>query len=74
MTGSASYSLLRRLETADAFPKPGDRIEIRRWGRILRRGSVETVMPDKSGLWLAQEGVDMRTFVHLSYGDLEIWS
>lgn len=74
MTRGASHSLLRRLDTSAPIPKPGDRIELRCWGRILRRGSVETVMPDKSGFWLAQEGVDMRTFVHWSYGDIEIWA
>jgi hypothetical protein len=55
-------------------PLKGDRIEIRQRGLMLRRGSVETVMPDCSGFWLAADGVETRYFVHFDYTDLEVWA
>jgi hypothetical protein len=54
-------------------PRQGDRVEIRRRGVTLRRGAVEAVMPDHSGFWIAADGIEPRSFVHLDYSDIEVW-
>ncbi|MCH6472390.1 hydroxypyruvate isomerase family protein [Sinomonas terrae] len=53
-------------------PEAGAAVELCRGGFLVRRGIVETVMPDRSGFWLAAEGVEPRAFVHLDYQDVEI--
>jgi hypothetical protein len=47
------------------FPAPGDHVEVRRNGSTLRLGTVEIVMHDDSGFWLAADGVEPRVFVHI---------
>jgi hypothetical protein len=39
-------------------------IQVHSAGRILRRGKVDDVMPDGSGIWLAAEGVNPRAYLH----------
>lgn len=46
-------------------PSPGKRVEVRRSGCDVRRGVIEAVMRDKSGFWLASDGVEPRVFVLL---------
>jgi hypothetical protein len=63
-----------RMKPRGWTPALGDRVEIRRWGRKLRSGTVEAILPDGSGFWLAALGVDHRIFVHHDFADLEIWA
>lgn len=41
----------------------GEFVEIHRAGELCRRGVVDAVMPDGTGLWLAAEGVQSRVFI-----------
>lgn len=50
----------------------GEIVEIRNSGNVVRRGIVEAVMPDGSGLWLAANGTDHRAYFHKEIG-LELW-
>lgn len=63
------------------LPVEGERVELRRSGRIVRQGTIETVMYDRSSFWLAADGVDTRIFVHLNDNEvhldgdrIQIWS
>lgn len=47
------------------MPMPSELVEVRRLGHKVRRGVIETVMKDKSGFWLAADGVEPRLFVLL---------
>jgi hypothetical protein len=47
----------------------GTAVEIWLHGRLYRRGLVDAVMPDESGLWLAADGSDSREFISISAGD-----
>ena len=47
-------------------------VELRFGGVTQRRGRVDTVMPDASGLWLAAHAAGRRTFVDQASG-YEIW-
>lgn len=55
-------------------PTAGESVELRRWGVLLRIGSIETVMPDGSGFWLIADGADLRLFIHIDYDDIEVWA
>lgn len=70
----SSYHWINRRAHPGWAPQPGDSVELRSWGSTTRRGTVEAVMPDQSGFWVAAEGVDERAFVHLEYEDIEIWT
>lgn len=74
MHSDRSHRRVYRRDQTGWLPNPGDIVELRRWGITLRRGTVEAVMPDRSGFWLAARGVDERAFIHHAYDDLEIWS
>lgn len=63
----------RRLLYSDPCPGPGDAVELRRWGTVIRRGVVEAVMPDSSGFWLTADGVEHREFVHRQDDETQIW-
>ena len=41
----------------------GQRVEIWQAGRLVRRGTVEAVMPDDSLLWISAEGTSPRQMV-----------
>ncbi|MFF1253917.1 hypothetical protein ACFVYC_15650 [Pseudarthrobacter sp. NPDC058329] len=43
-------------------------VEIRRYGQIIRTGTVEAAMPDSSALWLASNGNNPRTMYEASLG------
>lgn len=51
----------------------GDVVEIRRGDTLVRRGVLETEMPDGSGIWIAADGVATRSFFHIDNG-LELWA
>lgn len=53
-------------------PTLGERVELRRSERVLRRGRIEAVMHDSSGFWLEADGVDPRIFVHMDGNDFQI--
>lgn len=57
----------------DWCPVPGEMVEIRQGERVLRRGEVDGIMPDGTGLWLAADGVDSRTYIHKEE-HLELWT
>lgn len=44
---------------------PGEFVEVRVPRAGTRRGLIEAVMKDKSGFWLAADGVEPRVFVPL---------
>lgn len=52
--------------------QPGDTVEIHNGGNVVRRGIVEAVMSDGSGLWLAANGTDQRAYFHNETG-IELW-
>lgn len=52
--------------------REGDVIELRRNGTVIRRGTVDAVMYDGSGLWLAATGADHRKFLAKD-DSLEVW-
>lgn len=70
-----SLAALRTQRAATRLWKPtsGAKIELRQWGNLLRKGTVEDVMPGGHGFWLAAEGASPRLFVHLDYDDIEVW-
>ncbi|MGY3565256.1 hypothetical protein ACVWWH_000949 [Sinomonas sp. RB5] len=70
-----SLTVLRARRTAAQgwTPAPGAEVEIRQWGNPLRKGVVETVMPDGRGFWLAAEDAWPRLLIHLGSDDMEIW-
>jgi len=41
----------------------GQRVEIWKDGKLVRKGTVETVTPDNSLLWISAEGVSSRQMV-----------
>jgi hypothetical protein len=41
----------------------GQRVEIWKDGRCVRRGTVEAVMPDDSLLWISAEGLSPRQMI-----------
>lgn len=47
-------------------------VEIRRRGEVIRRGTVEDVMPDSSVIWLAADHENPRTLFEASEG-FEVW-
>lgn len=53
-------------------PSPGEHVEVRKFGSVTRRGVVELVMYDHSGLWLAADGVEPRVFVTLGEGEQDV--
>lgn len=53
---------------------PGEYIEVQAPGIGTRRGTLEAVMRDKSGFWLAADGVEPRVFVPLEEKELSIGS
>ncbi|GAB4097953.1 hypothetical protein GCM10028789_01150 [Sinomonas halotolerans] len=55
------------------MPTRGAAVELRQWGNHLRHGTVEAVLPDGSGFWIAAEGAAPRVFVHRGYEDIEVW-
>jgi hypothetical protein len=42
-----------------------EKVEVQMSPAVTRRGIIEAVMKDKSGFWLAADGVEPRVFVHL---------
>ncbi|WP_334173185.1 hypothetical protein [Sinomonas sp.] len=64
----------KRRRTSGWTPSKGDSVELRRWGRTLRLGVVETAIPDGSGFWIEPNGAEPRLFVHFSFTDIEIWA
>ena len=53
---------------------PGEYIEVQASRIGTRRGHIEAVMRDKSGFWLAADGVEPRVFVPLGEKELTIRS
>lgn len=51
----------------------GEIVEVRFDAEIYRKGLVDAVMPDASGLWIALEGVAQREFIDSASG-YEVWS
>lgn len=41
----------------------GQRVEIWKGGKLVRKGTVEAVMPDDSFLWISTEGASLRQMV-----------
>lgn len=41
----------------------GQRVEIWRGGKLVRKGTVEAVMPDDSILWISREGNSLRQMI-----------
>ncbi|MDQ0691348.1 hypothetical protein [Arthrobacter sp. W4I7] len=41
----------------------GQRVEVWRRGKLVRRGTVEAVMPDDSLLWISAEGNSLRQMI-----------
>lgn len=54
------------------LPVVGQRVEIRRHGAIVRRGTVDSVTADDGTLWVAAEGLEQRRMFHRSDG-FEVW-
>lgn len=52
---------------------PGQSVEIRRIGRLVRAGFVDAVMPDGSMLWLAADYEGSRTLFEQAEG-YEAWA
>ncbi|MFC9354921.1 hypothetical protein [Arthrobacter sp. NPDC057013] len=52
----------------------GEYVEVTAPGIGTRRGTIEAVMRDKSGFWLAADGVEPRVFVPLEEKELRIRS
>ncbi|MFP3581300.1 hypothetical protein SB659_17165 [Arthrobacter sp. SIMBA_036] len=50
----------------------GDVVEIRSGETLVRRGVLESEMPDGSGIWIAANGVTTRSFFHKDNG-MELW-
>ncbi|GAB2732428.1 hypothetical protein GCM10027090_00340 [Sinomonas soli] len=53
-------------------PEVGQVVEVRRRGTVRRSGSVDAVMPDGSGFWLAADGLNTRAFVFSQESDVEV--
>lgn len=53
---------------------PGEYIEVQAPRIGARRGPIEAVMRDKSGFWMAADGVEPRVFVPLGEKELTIRS
>jgi hypothetical protein len=51
----------------------GEVVELCRNGALIRTGTVDAVMFDGSGLWLAAKGADPRVYVDKNDG-IEIWA
>jgi hypothetical protein len=51
----------------------GEIVEVWLGGEIYRKGLVDDVMPDASGLWLALEGAFQRQFIAAALG-FEVWT
>ncbi|MDQ0618346.1 hypothetical protein [Arthrobacter globiformis] len=41
----------------------GQRVEVWRGGKLVRKGTVEAVMPDDSLLWISAEGISPRRMI-----------
>ncbi|MFJ5699929.1 hypothetical protein [Arthrobacter sp. NPDC093139] len=41
----------------------GQRVEVWRGGKLVRKGTVEAVMPDDSLLWISAEGNSLRQMI-----------
>jgi hypothetical protein len=50
----------------------GALVEVRQYGTIIRAGFVEDAMPDSSMLWLAADGVNLRTMYEAAL-DYQAW-
>ena len=46
------------------IPMSGDAVELR-LGTTVRTGTVETVMPNGTGFWIAAHGIDTRLYIHV---------
>lgn len=51
----------------------GKAVEIRQNHAVVRRGVVETVMPDGSVLWISPDGTNSREMVERAEG-FQVWS
>lgn len=51
----------------------GEIVLVRLYGAVYRKGLVDDVMPDASGLWLAPEGAFERKFIDSASG-FEVWT
>ena len=69
---SQTYAPCQFRLSTDWLCQIGDTVEIRIGSEAVRRGVVEAVMPDGSGLWLAANGTDHRAYFHKETG-LELW-
>lgn len=69
---SQTYAPCQFRLSADWQCQAAEIVEIRSSGNVVRRGVVEAVMPDGSGLWLAANGTDHRAYFHKETG-LELW-
>lgn len=47
-------------------------VEIRQYGRVIRAGVVDDVMPDSSVLWLLADASEGRT-LYSAAEDFEVW-
>lgn len=54
--------------TADWRRQIGETVVIRGAGRVVRIGTVDDIMPDGSGLWLAADGPIPRAYFHKGDG------
>ena len=46
----------------------GQLVEVRRHGQVIRTGTVDTVMPDNSILWISTNGTHQREMVERAEG------
>lgn len=71
MLGQTGIPCQLRL-AADWVCRIDEMVEIRNGDEVIRRGIVEAVMADGSGLWLAANGTDHRAYFHKEIG-VELW-
>lgn len=50
----------------------GAEVDVRQFGRAVRKGTVDAATPDGSMVWVARQGVDERTLLHKADGH-ELW-
>jgi hypothetical protein len=68
---SLSWASLRRTDNGQSLT--GEIVHVHRGGKLYRKGLVDAVMPDASGLWIALDGVAQREFLDAASG-FEIWT
>jgi hypothetical protein len=72
LTGELKERSMRKQQTW--LPQAGEQVELRRQGRLVRRGTIDAVMHDYSGFWLAADGIDPRVYVDIEDPSVQIWA